>query len=61
MIALAFSTDQLEGLPDVLVDSGLPHVSPSSEGETDIEQVIVAPIGITRPKPHLIVSFLIIN
>ncbi|KAF8600601.1 hypothetical protein BDV93DRAFT_608605 [Ceratobasidium sp. AG-I] len=55
MIGLAFSTDQLQGLPDVLVDSGQPHVSPSNEGETDIEHIIIAPIGVTRPKPHLIV------
>ncbi|KAG8744304.1 mRNA cleavage and polyadenylation factor subunit [Ceratobasidium sp. 414] len=55
LIALAFSTDQLQGLPDVLVDSGQVHASPVAEGETEIEHVLVAPIGVTRPKPHLIV------
>ncbi|KAG8688697.1 mRNA cleavage and polyadenylation factor subunit [Ceratobasidium sp. 423] len=55
LIGLAFSTDQLEGLPDVLVDSGQTHTAPVAEGESDIEHVIIAPIGITRPKPHLIV------
>ncbi|CAE6490781.1 unnamed protein product, partial [Rhizoctonia solani] len=55
LIGLAFSTDQLQGLPDVLVDSGQAHSSPVSEGESDIEHIIVAPIGITRPKPYLII------
>ncbi|KAG8693476.1 mRNA cleavage and polyadenylation factor subunit [Ceratobasidium sp. 394] len=55
LIGLAFSTDQLQGLPDVLVDSGQPHVPPVTEGDTEIEHVLVAPIGVTRPKPHLIV------
>ncbi|QRV81748.1 cleavage and polyadenylation specificity factor protein [Ceratobasidium sp. AG-Ba] len=55
LVGLAFSTDQLQGLPDVLVDSGQPHIPPVTEGETDIEHVLVAPIGVTRPKPHLFV------
>ncbi|KAG8692927.1 mRNA cleavage and polyadenylation factor subunit, partial [Ceratobasidium sp. 395] len=55
LIGLAFSTDQLEGLPDVLVDSGQVHAAPVTEGETEIEQVLIAPFGVTRPKPHLIV------
>ncbi|CAE6441366.1 unnamed protein product [Rhizoctonia solani] len=55
LIGLAFSTDQLQTLPDVLVDSGQAHTAPVSEGESDIEHVIIAPIGITRPKPHLVV------
>ncbi|ELU39366.1 cleavage factor protein [Rhizoctonia solani AG-1 IA] len=45
---------QLQGLPDVLVDSGQAHTV-CTDGETDIEHVIIAPIGITRPKPHLVV------
>ncbi|KEP51741.1 cleavage and polyadenylation specificity factor protein [Rhizoctonia solani 123E] len=55
LIGLAFSTDQLQALPDILVDSGQTHTAPRPEGESDIEHVVVAPIGITRPKPHLIV------
>ncbi|KAF8750300.1 mRNA cleavage [Rhizoctonia solani] len=54
LIGLAFATDQLQGLPDVLVDSGQAHTV-CTDGETDIEHVIIAPIGITRPKPHLVV------
>ncbi|QRW23646.1 cleavage and polyadenylation specificity factor protein [Rhizoctonia solani] len=47
LIGLAFATDQLQGLPDVLVDSGQAHTV-CTDGETDIEHVIIAPIGITR-------------
>ncbi|KAF8719078.1 mRNA cleavage, partial [Rhizoctonia solani] len=54
LIGLAFATDQLQGLPDVLVDSGQAHTV-CTDGETDIEHLIIAPIGITRPKPHLVV------
>ncbi|CEL62153.1 Protein CFT1 OS=Cryptococcus neoformans var, neoformans serotype D (strain B-3501A) GN=CFT1 PE=3 SV=1 [Rhizoctonia solani AG-1 IB] len=54
LIGLAFCTDQLQGLPDVLVDNGQAHAR-AMDGETDIEHVIIAPIGVTRPKPHLIV------
>ncbi|KAG8757606.1 hypothetical protein FRC12_010262 [Ceratobasidium sp. 428] len=56
LIGPAFLTDQLEGSPHVLADWGQVHAAPVTEGET----CLVAPIGVTRPKPNIIVSAMMI-
>ncbi|KAL0062576.1 mRNA cleavage and polyadenylation factor subunit [Marasmius tenuissimus] len=60
-LALAFSTSLLSTLQTVVTDShdppalSLPQDSPRKLQDPDIEQVVVAPLGESRPKPHLFV------
>lgn len=48
-------------LDSVLVDSGdapalsLPQDPPRKPQELDIEQILIAPLGESSPKPHLLV------
>jgi len=66
-LTLAFSTDGLSTLQNVLADShdppalSLPQESPRKPQDLDVEQLILAPIGETSPRPHLCVRFIIIT
>ena len=61
-LTLAFSTSQLATLDPILTDSldlpapSLPQDPPRKPQELDIDQLVIAPLGETRPHPHLIVS-----
>ena len=61
-LTLAFSTTLLATLDPVLTDSldppasSLPQDPPRKPQELDIDQLVIAPLGETRPRPHLIVS-----
>ena len=60
-LTLAFSTDGLSTLQNVLVDShsppvpSLPQDPPRKPQDLDVEQLLIAPIGENSPKPHLCV------
>ncbi|KAL0578769.1 mRNA cleavage and polyadenylation factor subunit [Marasmius crinis-equi] len=60
-LALTFSTSMLSTLQTVLTDShdapapSPPQDPPRKPQDSDIEQVILAPLGESRPKPHLFV------
>ncbi|CAL1708463.1 unnamed protein product [Somion occarium] len=60
-LTLIFSTTAVSMLESVLVDSGdaptpsLPQDPPRKPQELDIEQVLIAPLGESSPKPHLLV------
>ncbi|KAJ2930722.1 hypothetical protein H1R20_g6373, partial [Candolleomyces eurysporus] len=60
-LALAFSNDGISALHNVLVDShepaalSLPQDPPRKAQEFDVEQILLAPIGESDPKPHLCV------
>lgn len=60
-LTLIFSSTAVATLESVLVDSGdppalsLPTEPPRKPQELDIEQVIIAPLGESCPKPHLLV------
>ncbi|KAJ2917885.1 hypothetical protein MD484_g2498, partial [Candolleomyces efflorescens] len=60
-LTLAFSTDGISALHNVLVDShlpaavSLPEDPPRKPQEFDVEQILLAPIGESDPKPHLCV------
>jgi len=61
-LTLAFSTNGLSTLQNVLVDShdppalSLPQEVPRKPQELDVEQLLIAPIGETSPTPYLCVS-----
>ena len=61
-LALAFSTDGLSTLLNVLADShdppapSLPQDPPRKPQDLDVEQLLLAPIGETSPRPHLCVK-----
>ncbi|KDR76540.1 hypothetical protein GALMADRAFT_246929 [Galerina marginata CBS 339.88] len=58
-LALAFSTDGLSTLQNVLADShdppavSLPQDPPRKPQDLDVEQLLLAPIGESSPRPHL--------
>ncbi|KAH9477356.1 Protein CFT1 [Psilocybe cubensis] len=60
-LTLAFSTDGLSTLQNVLTDShdppalSLPQDPPRKPQDLDVEQLLIAPIGETSPRPHLCV------
>ncbi|KAF8816784.1 hypothetical protein BYT27DRAFT_7181242 [Phlegmacium glaucopus] len=60
-LTLAFSTDGLSTLLNVLADShdspapSLPQDPPRRPQDLDVEQLLLAPIGETSPRPHLCV------
>ena len=60
-LTLGFSADGLTSLQNVLVDShdpptpSLPQDPPRKPQEFDVEQILVAPIGESSPRPHLCV------
>ncbi|EPQ53745.1 hypothetical protein GLOTRDRAFT_107026 [Gloeophyllum trabeum ATCC 11539] len=60
-LTLVFSTSAIATLQDVLVDSSdppalsLPQDPPRKPQDLDIEQVLMAPLGESSPKPHLFV------
>ncbi|KAH8089926.1 CPSF A subunit region-domain-containing protein [Cristinia sonorae] len=60
-LALIFSSTAVATLDSVLVDSGdppalsLPTDPPRKPQELDIEQVMIAPLGESAPRPHLLV------
>ncbi|KAI0699171.1 CPSF A subunit region-domain-containing protein [Cerioporus squamosus] len=60
-LALAFSTTLLATLDPVITDSleppalSLPQDPPRKPQELDIEQIVIAPLGESQPRPHLIV------
>ncbi|KAH9849008.1 CPSF A subunit region-domain-containing protein [Lenzites betulinus] len=60
-LTLAFSTTLLATLDPVLTDSydspalSLPQDPPRKPQELDIDQIVIAPLGESRPHPHLIV------
>ncbi|OSD02613.1 hypothetical protein PYCCODRAFT_1477600 [Trametes coccinea BRFM310] len=60
-LTLAFSTTLLASLDHVVTDSldppatSLPQDPPRKPQELDIDQIAIAPIGESRPRPHLIV------
>ncbi|KAF8970332.1 CPSF A subunit region-domain-containing protein [Flammula alnicola] len=60
-LTLAFSTDGLSTLQNVLVDShstpavSLPQDPPRKPQDLDVEQLLLAPIGESSPRPHLCV------
>ncbi|KAI0634706.1 CPSF A subunit region-domain-containing protein [Trametes polyzona] len=60
-LTLAFSTTLLATLDPVLTDSldppalSLPQDPPRKPQELDIDQIVIAPLGESRPRPHLIV------
>jgi cleavage and polyadenylation specificity factor subunit 1 len=64
-LTLAFSTSGLSTLQNVLGDShdppalSLPQEVPRKPQELDVEQLLIAPIGETSPKPYLCVSFFV--
>jgi len=64
-LTLAFSTDGLSTLQNVLADShdppalSLPQESPRKPQDLDVEQLLLAPIGETSPRPHLCVRLLL--
>ncbi|KAL1941832.1 hypothetical protein VTO73DRAFT_6832 [Trametes versicolor] len=60
-LTLAFSTTLLATLDPILTDSydgpalSLPQDPPRKPQELDIDQIVIAPLGESRPRPHLIV------
>ncbi|KAL0957913.1 hypothetical protein HGRIS_000094 [Hohenbuehelia grisea] len=60
-LALVFSTPGLSALEDVLADTydrpalSLPQDPPRKPQDLDIDQLLVAPLGETKPRPHLFV------
>lgn len=60
-LTLVFSTSVICALENVLVDTGdapalsLPQDPPRKPQEFDIEQILIAPLGESNPKPHLLV------
>ncbi|TFK70705.1 hypothetical protein BDN72DRAFT_838644 [Pluteus cervinus] len=60
-LLLVFSTSHLSTLQNVMTDSfdppavSLPQDPPRKPQDLDIEQVLIAPIGATSPRPHLCV------
>ncbi|CAA7257397.1 unnamed protein product [Cyclocybe aegerita] len=60
-LTLAFSTDGLSTLQNVLMDShdapalSLPQDPPRKPQELDVEQILLVPIGESSPRPHLCV------
>ncbi|RPD55582.1 hypothetical protein L226DRAFT_490064 [Lentinus tigrinus ALCF2SS1-7] len=60
-LTLAFSTTLLATLDPVITDSldppaqSLPQDPPRKPQELDIEQIVIAPLGESQPRPHLIV------
>jgi hypothetical protein len=64
-LTLAFSTSNLSTLQGVLTDSydgpnsSMNQESPKGPQNFDIEQVLLAPLGESSPRPHLLVSELI--
>ena len=60
-LALAFSTPALATLQPVITDSNedpalsLPQDPPRKPQELDIEQIVIAPLGESSPRPHLFV------
>ncbi|KAG6864394.1 hypothetical protein C0991_009920 [Blastosporella zonata] len=60
-LALVFSTSMLSTLQTVLTDShdppsvSLPQDPPRKPQDLDIEQILLAPIGESSPRPHLFV------
>ncbi|KAG6916934.1 hypothetical protein DXG01_004621 [Tephrocybe rancida] len=60
-LALVFSTSMLSTLQNVLTDShdspasSLPQEPPRKSQDLDIEQILLAPIGESAPRPHLFV------
>lgn len=60
-LTLVFSTSVVSALENVLVDSGdapalsLPQDPPRKQQEFDIEQILIAPLGESNPKPYLLV------
>ena len=64
-LVLVFSTDGLSTLLNVLADShdpAAPSLSqdpPRKPQDLDVEQLLLAPIGETSPRPHLCVRFIL--
>jgi len=60
-LTLAFSTSLVAALEPVLTDSydppalSLPHDPPRKPQELDVEQIVIAPLGESSPRPHLMV------
>ncbi|KAI0341420.1 hypothetical protein BDW22DRAFT_1408067 [Trametopsis cervina] len=60
-LTLIFSTSLISTLDNVLVDSGdppalsLPQEPPRQPQDFDVEQIVVAPLGESSPRPHLLV------
>ena len=60
-LTLAFSTTLLPTLDPVVSDSfdppalSLPQDPPRKPQDLDVDQIMVAPLGESRPRPHLIV------
>ncbi|ESK98097.1 cleavage and polyadenylation specific protein [Moniliophthora roreri MCA 2997] len=60
-LSLVFSNSMIATLQNVLTDShdapgsSLPQDPPRKPQDLDIEQVVIAPIGESRPQPHLFV------
>lgn len=60
-LTLVFSTSNISALESVLVDSGdapapsLPQEPPRKPQELDVEQIVIAPLGESSPKPYLLV------
>ncbi|GJE96309.1 CPSF A subunit region-domain-containing protein [Phanerochaete sordida] len=60
-LTLVFSTPNISALESVLVDSGdapapsLPQDPPRKPQELDVEQIVIASLGETSPKPYLLV------
>lgn len=61
-LTLTFSTSLIAGLEPVLVDSydppapSLPQDPPRKPQELDVEQLIIAPLGESLPRPYLMVQ-----
>ncbi len=61
-LTLIFSTSLIPSLENVLIDSGdapalsLPSDPPRKTQELDIEQILIAPLGESSPKPYLLVG-----
>lgn len=61
-LALVFSTDAIATLQNVLGDSmdaptlSLPQDPPRKPQDLDVDQILVAPLGESSPRPHLFVS-----
>lgn len=61
-MAIVYSTEGIATLQPVLVDSADPPASsvpqdpPRKAQDLDIDQILIAPLGESSPRPHLFVS-----
>jgi cleavage and polyadenylation specificity factor subunit 1 len=61
-LTLSHSTEGIATLQPVLVDStdppalSIPQDPPRKAQDLDIDQILIAPLGESSPRPHLLVS-----